>query len=115
MLSKLVSGLCTLKGGCSNSFSFSFKHLTTDIFLIYRYLYVTLFKIQSIRDGMYQNSRLFALLTRGPGFDGVGFKRKVTMVAKGYINQHLENPSRKTLSFRPARAIQRVYDLLRGL
>lgn len=59
-----------IKGGCSNYFSYSFTHLTTDTFLTYKYLYVTLFKIQSIRDGMKLNGRVSALLTRGPEFDG---------------------------------------------
>lgn len=37
-----------------------------------------------------------------------GIRRKATMVAKGCINQHLQNPGGKAVSFRPARTIQRV-------
>lgn len=37
------------------------------------------------------------------------------MVAKGFINQYLENPGRKILSSRPARATKRIKNLLRAL
>lgn len=66
-----------IKGGCSNYFSYSFIHLTTDTFLTYKYLYVTIFKIQISEMGV-ADGRVFACLPETLNLM-MGLRRKAIM------------------------------------